>query len=207
MLPPCHDKYIEKKNLHQLREEVRTSNLFQVSFCLVHLVGFFSVFLISVCLLEIMEFLRLEKTSKVIQKHWKNQTLFREHSVEEQTYSTHVLTTAGTLWRHFEKGLPGPWCSVFCSLESWGFLSLFGWISHVHITEGLTVLSSDYFRSCYSGLGSTSGSWWDLRQVIETWICSVFKSKLDKAVWKAGDSWNSIHFLSLSCKSVNVRCC
>lgn len=120
MLPPCHDKYIEK-HLHQLRKEIRTLGLFQVSFCLVHLVWLLSVFLVAACLLEIIEFLRLEKASKVIQNHWENQTLFRELSVEEQTYSTHVLTTGGTLWTL----TLGRVYLVLGALESWGFLSLF----------------------------------------------------------------------------------
>lgn len=177
MLPPCHDKYIEK-HLHQLRKEIRTLGLFQVSFCLVHLVWLLSVFLVAACLLEIIEFLRLEKASKVIQNHWENQTLFRELSVEEQTYSTHVLTMGGTLWTL----TLGRVYLVLGALESWGFLSLFGWTSHVHIMGGLTLLSSKFFRSRYSGLGSISDSWCNLRQVTETWICSVFKSKLDNAV-------------------------
>lgn len=155
MLPPCHDKHIGK-DLHHLRKEIRTLDLFQVSFCLVHLVWLLSVFLTAVRLLEIIELFRLEKTFKVIQNLWKCQTLFRGHAVEEQTHSTRVLIMGGTLWSHFGKGLPGPWCSAFCSLESLGFLSLFCWTSHVDIMEGLTVLSSKLFRSCYSGLGSSS---------------------------------------------------
>lgn len=83
------------------------------------------------------------------------QMLFKGQPVEKQMCSVCVLTPWRIQRRHFGKGFPGSQCSSFCTLEYSGFLSLLGWSSHAQIMEGLTVLSSKFFRKSSSCLCPT----------------------------------------------------
>lgn len=111
MLPPCHDEYIEKY-LHHLRKEIRTLGPFQLSFCLAHLVWLLSVFLIADFLLEIIEFLRLEKTFKPLEKPDIFWGTFCGRTNILHTCVNHGRDSLKPLWEGFT------WPLVLCFLQS-----------------------------------------------------------------------------------------